>query len=223
MLKDLTNIEKSQGINAPGSQYLTQIDQIIESDEQFYVVHKAQDDHGQHQISEMHDLDKLEELDVQTIVYQLVSALKGLNLIDVVAKNLKPRNVIVKSDSDLNIQIMDVGFQCLYAQKKPLQIRDEDKKWMAPERKVTAKVDVWSVGTIAYWLLVKEEPSMPLSNASVQQDLAKVEALEGISGDCKDFIKKAYAFDVNQRADIKQLMAHPWISSFIANNIAKKE
>ena len=85
-----------------------------------------------------------------------MSALNGLNLIKIVIRNLKPSNVIVESDSNLNVKIMDVGFQSLYAQKKPIQVNDEDKKWMAPDRKITAKSDIWSVGTITFWLLTKE-------------------------------------------------------------------
>lgn len=53
----------------PGSEFLAPIHQIMDSDEHFYLVYRAEDGMAQHPITKMNDLDKLEEKDVQTIVY----------------------------------------------------------------------------------------------------------------------------------------------------------
>jgi serine/threonine protein kinase len=84
---------------------------------------------------------------------------------------------------------------------------------MGPDRKITAKTDIWSVGAITYWLLMKQEPTMPLGSNSVAEDCKRLDASD-FSDDCKDFVKSAYVFDANQRADITRLMQHPWITSF---------
>ena len=112
----------------------------------------------------------------------------------------------------MDVRITDYGFQCLFAQKNALQVKEEDKKWMGPDRKITAKTDVWSVGAIAYWLLMKQEPTTPLSGNSVAEDCQRLDA-GGFSDECKDFVKSAYVFDVNQRADITKLAQLPWIAS----------
>lgn len=69
MLKELTQIEEHQKQNVPGSEFLAPIHQIMDSDEHFYLVYRAEDGMAQHPITKMNDLDKLEEKDVQTIVY----------------------------------------------------------------------------------------------------------------------------------------------------------
>lgn len=51
----------------PGSEFLAPIQQISDSDEHFYLVYRAEEQ--EHPITKMRDLDKLEEKDVQTIVY----------------------------------------------------------------------------------------------------------------------------------------------------------
>lgn len=176
------------------------------------MVTKAEDTNQQHPITNMNDLDSLEERDIQIIVYQLVQALEFLNDFKYVIQNLKPNNVIIKSHNNFNVWITDYGFQCLFTQKKPIEVKQEDKKWMAPDRKMTSKSDIWSVGAIAFWLVTKEEPSETPTASSVASDLQKLNE-SSMSDDCKDFIKKAFVYDVNQRADIGKLKEHKWISS----------
>lgn len=80
----------------PGSEFLAPIHQISDSDEHFYLVYSVEDAMAPHPITKMNDLENLEEKDVQTIVYQLVSALEFLDTqYSSVIGNLKPNNVIV--------------------------------------------------------------------------------------------------------------------------------
>ena len=55
------------------------------------------------------------------------------------------------------------------------------KVWKAPESKASGKADVWSVGAIAFWLLMKREPQSPVTSESVQNDIKDLK-----SGDFSD-------------------------------------
>ena len=89
---------------------------------------------------------------------------------------------------------MDIGMDCLYTQKKSGKIPNEFLVWKAPEKKPTAKSDLFSVACIAFWLLCKREPTVPLSASNLQSDIEFL-TTSGVSAECLDFMKKTLVYD----------------------------
>lgn len=92
---------------------------------------------------------------------------------------------------------------------------------MAPEiileQPYDQKVDVWSVGIIAYILLCGRPPFRGRSKQEIFNSITKKE-LEfdhqiwgTVSSEAKDFIKKALSKDKTSRANAKDLLDHNWI------------
>lgn len=96
---------------------------------------------------------------------------------------------------------------------------------MAPEivreEKYDQKVDVWSMGVIAYILLCGRPPFRGRSKQEIFQSITLGELMfdhpiwEKVSGEAKDFIKKALAKDSNKRPNASELLDHAWIRRFI--------
>lgn len=80
-------------------------------------------------------------------------------------RDVKPENILLESDNldNLNVKITDFGFACFL---NPLEEGAQEvlgsPLYMAPEvvkeEKYDSKVDVWSVGVIAYILLCGRPP-----------------------------------------------------------------
>jgi serine/threonine protein kinase len=92
---------------------------------------------------------------------------------------------------------------------------------MAPEiireEPYDEKVDIWSVGTIAYILLSGRPPFAGKSKPEIFNSITRGELQfkhpiwQQVSSEAKDFITKALHKDKAKRASAMELLSHPWI------------
>ena len=77
---------------------------------------------------------------------------------------MKPENILIESSQNgyLQIKISDFGFSCLFDPNMGLNLSLGSPLYMAPEiirdSLYNEKVDVWSIGIIAYWLIAGVNP-----------------------------------------------------------------
>jgi len=78
---------------------------------------------------------------------------------DMVHRDLKPENVLLDyaDETNFEIKIADFGFACLFDPKNGMDAYLGTPCYMAPEilqgKKYNEKVDIWSIGVIAFMLL----------------------------------------------------------------------
>ena len=83
---------------------------------------------------------------------------------NIVHRDLKPENILLhcKCEECFDVKISDFGFSCMFDPKEELNVSMGTLNYMAPEmirfKGYTEKVDIWSVGVIAFQLLTGNNP-----------------------------------------------------------------
>ncbi|XP_054285473.1 serine/threonine-protein kinase ULK3 isoform X2 [Macrosteles quadrilineatus] len=162
---------------------------------------------------------KLPETVCRKFMQQLATALKFLRQNNVVHLDLKPQNLLLTTQPRLSLKVGDFGFaQFLSNEAYHCSLRGSPL-YMAPEmlikRHYDAKVDLWSVGVIAYECLFGRAP---YSSASIKQLHAKIaaqapiEVPEGcVSRDCQDLLCRLLKHDPQERMSYEEFFAHPFL------------
>jgi serine/threonine protein kinase len=100
--------------------------------------------------------------DEKTTMRNLVQILNGFGELvknGVIHRDLKPENILIKDDT---LKIADFGFAKLSENNSYLKTLVGTPAYMAPqillEQKYTYKCDIWSLGVIAYEMMVGKIP-----------------------------------------------------------------
>jgi serine/threonine protein kinase len=98
---------------------------------------------------------------------------------------------------------------------------------MAPELVLNqahdSKIDIWSVGILAHFLLVGDIPFCGETVEEVYQAIAKGEwdmsdpAWDEVSEEAKDFVKTLLKYDPAKRPSAEKAYKHPWLNSSDTN------
>ena len=80
-----------------------------------------------------------------------------------------------------------------------------------------SQADVWSLGTVAYYLVTGEYPFEATSLKELKQKVFKHQKFEwvsdqALSSNCKHFISECLQGDLTKRPSFKSLLLHPFIS-----------
>merc|ERR1711871_1140949 len=138
----------------------------------------------------------------------------------------QPENILLASpDGDTDCKVGDFGLSKLFPENQKnltTQTLCGTPGYVAPEvlnrKQYDEKIDVWSLGVIAYIVLCGFPP-FPLDMAA--NSVAKVKSAsfsypmphwDGISEDAKDFINKMIVVDVGKRMCMEDVLAHPWLA-----------
>jgi len=78
-----------------------------------------------------------------------------------------------------------------------------------PKREFSEKVDIWSLGCVAFTMLAGVTPFKEEANI-VNGELDET-AMAHFSDDAKDFVKKVLILDPSQRPTLDEVMAHPFM------------
>ncbi|KAI9028034.1 kinase-like domain-containing protein [Hyaloraphidium curvatum] len=169
-----------------------------------------------------------------TVIVTILNALLYLHAHGVVHRDLKPANLLMRDGSD-NAALVLVDFGSSFVATKAPRASGVDRKeamktiagtpyYLAPEivkgKRYTEKVDLWSVGCIAYQLLCGQTPFQ--NAAGFQQLYARIQKADfdfpenvPISENAKDFIKRLLVVDPEKRPTAREAMAHEWFKEHI--------
>lgn len=136
-------------------------------------------------------------------------------------RDLKLQNILMVSHdhNDWKINVSDFGFAC--------HIQDFDETvfpgtpyYKAPElilkQQYNEKVDIWTIGVIAYQLLAKgnfpynQSPSKV--DSAICNDPFDIESISEVSPNGKEFIMAALTKDAKMRPSAAELLKFPWIT-----------
>jgi len=143
----------------------------------------------------------------------------------VIYRDIKPDNFLLSSDKpDAVLKATDFGISKFM---KPGETTDEfmgTPTYMAPEvfnMECGFPSDIWSAGVMLYWLLSGEFPfkgsnKMQLGMQVVQQDpCMEGESWNEVSNEAKEVIRLMLTKDPEERATVKELLAHKWFKQVV--------
>ncbi|KNE55902.1 CAMK/RAD53 protein kinase [Allomyces macrogynus ATCC 38327] len=165
-------------------------------------------------------------------MYQLFQAIQYLHAQNISHRDIKPENILLETgQAGSKLLLADFGL----AKKTSSRMKTMcgTLNYVAPEILTKSgsngpgyskAVDCWSCGVMLYFLLCGRLPFDDTDEDVLRQmikedELAFLEPApntdiwEGISGSCKDLIRRLLAKDPARRLTIAQALAHPWIAS----------
>ncbi|CAG8489781.1 8041_t:CDS:10 [Acaulospora morrowiae] len=183
----------------------------------------------------------LEETLIRSFVRQILQGLTYLHDKEIVHRDIKGANILAamfpvskltefhfqnlhKVDNKGGIKISDFGIskrvedQFRAAQRPSLQ---GSVFWMAPEvvkqTAYTYKADIWSLGCLIVEMYTGEHPFPEFNQMQAMFKIGtqscSPEIPDGVSNEAKDFLKKTFELNHDDRPTAKVLSAHPFASS----------
>jgi len=169
---------------------------------------------------------RLSEREAASIFQQLLTAINYLHQNNIVHRDLKPENLLFVSDPDSGspIKLCDFGLAKLCgstAQKMTSKIGTPF--YIAPEILSDvgygASCDIWSCGVILYILLCGFPPFFGRTENLIFQkirggtyDFNRPE-WNSVSESAKDLIRNILVVNTENRFNMQQTLAHPWLAS----------
>ncbi|KAL7626874.1 spindle assembly checkpoint kinase [Parahypoxylon ruwenzoriense] len=150
-------------------------------------------------------------------IAQMASALRYLHRKHVIHRDIKPENILMGIHGE--IKISDFGWS-VHAPNSRRQTMCGTLDYLPPEMLrpgssdnwYNEKVDLWSLGVLAYEFLVGEAPfeDTPIMT---QRRIAKADMTipSFVSPEAKDLIKRLLVLDPEKRIPLEQVQTHPWI------------
>ncbi|XP_070495920.1 aurora kinase C [Chironomus tepperi] len=146
----------------------------------------------------------------------LVSALIYLHERNVIHRDIKPENLLLGNDDQL--KIADFGWS-VHEPNSQRTTLCGTMDYLSPEmvqgKPHTKTVDLWSIGVLAYELLVGSAPFHHENYDKTYQKIMRVEyALpQYISKAAGHLIKNLLVFNPEKRMPLDQVAIHPWFTS----------
>ncbi|XP_058401908.1 serine/threonine-protein kinase 33 isoform X3 [Diceros bicornis minor] len=210
-------------------EHIIHLEQVFETPKKMYLVMELCEDGELKEI-----LDRkghFSENETRWIIQSLASAIAYLHNKDIVHRDLKLENIMVKSsfidannEMNLNIKVTDFGL----AVKKQgrgeamLQTTCGTPIYMAPEvinaHDYSQQCDIWSIGVIMYILLCGEPPFLASSEEKLFELIRKGElhfegpVWDSISGCAKSVLKQLMKVDPAHRITAKELLDNQWLT-----------
>ena len=169
------------------------------------------------------------ETDAATIVHQILLAINYIHTSKVVHRDLKLENIMVdikrgnKGEAIMTCKLTDFGFACMMDPNEKITLSLGSPLYMAPEvidhKSYDSKVDIWSLGVIAYIVLTGKAPFDGKSRDEIfdnakygKLNLSPLDKYRSSGTIVKDFITRCLDRNVERRWSADQLLEHPWFT-----------
>ncbi|KAJ5750872.1 Serine/threonine-protein kinase ark1 [Penicillium manginii] len=150
-------------------------------------------------------------------IAQMAAALKYLHKKHVMHRDIKPENILVGIHGE--IKISDFGWS-VHAPNNRRQTMCGTLDYLPPEmlkpgsqdNYYSEKVDLWSLGVLAYEFLVGEAPFED-TPVMTQRRIARADMSvpSFVSPEARDLIKRLLVLDPEKRIPLDEIQRHPWI------------
>ncbi|KAL2806544.1 serine/threonine-protein kinase 33 isoform b [Daubentonia madagascariensis] len=210
-------------------EHIIHLEQIFETPKKMYLVMELCEDGELKEI-----LDRkghFSENETRWIIQSLASAIAYLHSNDIVHRDLKLENIMVKSsfiddnnELNLNIKVTDFGLAVKKQGRSEamLQTTCGTPIYMAPEvinaHDYSQQCDIWSIGVIMYILLCGEPPFLASSEDKLFELIRKGELhfenpiWDSISDCAKSVLKQLMKVDPAHRITAKELLDNQWLT-----------
>jgi aurora kinase, other len=163
------------------------------------------------------DLQKLKRFPEERAAFyigSLASSLLYCHEKNVIHRDIKPENLLV--DSRGEVKIADFGWS-VHAPSSKRHTLCGTLDYLPPEmvegQPHDKKVDIWSLGVLAYEFLVGNPPFEAQGHSETYRRISKVDLKfpPYVSAGAKDLISKLLVKDPKRRLALKEVAQHPWI------------
>lgn len=163
----------------------------------------------------------LPEAESREITRRVLLGVEYLHSRGIVHRDLKPQNILCCSEQDITqVKIGDFGLSKILSADSLLKTRCGSPHYLAPEvltcPSYDSKVDIWSIGVIAYVMLTG---SLPFYSEDIREVIKHVMLAEYtwpedvvVSGLAKDFVRRLVDKDPSRRPTASECLNHPWIT-----------
>jgi len=156
------------------------------------------------------------------IFIQLLQAVSHLHASNIVHRDIKSENVLLKEKYTDDVRLLDFGLSRLMPRAEMLMTSVGTLDYKAPEvclrMPYGASCDCWSLGVVLYEMLCGELPCIFTSDESVVafarngvQFTNKKWAT--VSEPAKELVRRLLAFDPEQRYNCEEALASQWLST----------
>ncbi|KAJ6665147.1 hypothetical protein lerEdw1_005378 [Lerista edwardsae] len=210
-------------------EHIIHLEEVLETPKRVYLVMELCDEGELKSI--LHRKGHFTENETRHIIQSLASAIAYLHRKDIVHRDLKLENILVKSsdiDEDnemkLNIKVTDFGLavQKMGGSESMFQSTCGTPIYMAPEvisaHDYSQQCDVWSIGVIMYMLLCGEPPFMASSEEKLFEVIKKGDLQykhsiwESVSEAAKHALQLLLKVDPAHRITANELLDNQWIT-----------
>ncbi|XP_015852768.1 serine/threonine-protein kinase 33 [Peromyscus maniculatus bairdii] len=210
--------------------HIIHLEQVFETPKKMYLVMELCEDGELKEV-----LDKkgyFSENETRLIIQHLASAIAYLHDNDIVHRDLKLENIMVKSsfmddnnEMNLNIKVTDFGLAVRKhgsRSESMMQTTCGTPIYMAPEvinaHEYSQQCDIWSIGVIMYLLLCGEPPFLASSEEKLFELIKKGDLRfehpiwDSISDSAKNVLKQLMKVDPAHRITAKELLDNQWLT-----------
>ncbi|XP_010224119.1 PREDICTED: serine/threonine-protein kinase 33, partial [Tinamus guttatus] len=208
-------------------EHIIHLEEVYETPKRMYLVMELCEDGELKKI--LHSKGHFTENETRHIIRSLASAIAYLHKKDIVHRDLKLENILVKSsdideanEMKLNIKVTDFGLAVQKAGGSVFQSICGTPMYMAPEvisaHDYSQQCDVWSIGVIMYMLLCGEPPFI----ASLEEKLFELirkgdlcfknAVWETVSETAKQVLRLLLRVDPAHRITANELLDNQWIT-----------
>ncbi|XP_033260459.1 serine/threonine-protein kinase 33 [Orcinus orca] len=215
--------------------HIIHLEQVFETPKKMYLVMELCEDGELRGI--LNRKGHFSENETRWIIRSLASAIAYLHNKDIVHRDLKLENIMVKSsfidandEMNLNIKVTDFGLAVKKQGRSEamLQTTCGTPIYMAPEvinaHDYSQQCDIWSIGVIMYILLCGEAPFMASSEEKLFELIRKGElhfkgsVWDSISDSAKSVLKQLMKVDPAHRITAKELLDNQWLTGNILSS-----
>uniref|UniRef100_A0A8D2L6B4 Serine/threonine kinase 33 n=1 Tax=Varanus komodoensis TaxID=61221 RepID=A0A8D2L6B4_VARKO len=210
-------------------EHIIHLEEVFETPKRMYLVMELCEDGELKEI--LQKKGQFTENETRHIIQSLASAIAYLHRKDIVHRDLKLENILVKSsDIDeeneikLNIKVTDFGLavQKMGGSESMFQSTCGTPIYMAPEvisaHDYSQQCDVWSIGVIMYMLLCGEPPFIASSEEKLFEVIKKGDlhfkhsTWESIGETAKNVLQLLLKVDPAHRITANELLDSQWIT-----------
>ncbi|XP_012509641.1 PREDICTED: serine/threonine-protein kinase 33 [Propithecus coquereli] len=210
-------------------EHIIHLEQIFETPKKMYLVLELCEDGELKEI--LNRKGHFSENETRWIIQSLASAIAYLHSNDIVHRDLKLENIMVKSsfiddnnELNLNIKVTDFGLAVKKQGRSEamLQTTCGTPIYMAPEvinaHDYSQQCDIWSIGVIMYILLCGEPPFLASSEDKLFELIRKGELRfedpiwDSVSDSAKSVLKQLMKVDPAHRITAKELLDNQWLT-----------
>ena len=161
---------------------------------------------------------ELDENKAKHIIYQVLDALCYIHEAGVLHRDIKMENIIFVDEERLNIKLVDFGLAEYALPGKVFNNTCGTIGYTAPEmhcgRGYGLAIDIWSVGVLAYALLMKKLPFKganhdEITNATLD-DEADFSGFSFFSLHAEEFVKELLQKDPRRRPTAEEALKSKW-------------